>query len=575
MKLLHRQSSMNSNTTVRSFSKKHYPNKSYLWTFTKFTSLFLIVDKRKGVMFDAMSLRSFATELQEKTISTRDIKMGVAETLGIIFAAFMILGGIALAVWFYAIRQPTTAVTGKPCTKDAECSRLCTKNEVGCTVFDEYQGEKCINKVCKSVDCQSNATCANKLPGSTCFGYSPTTGEESCVPLACVTTNDCVSGGDPTGIDVVCVYKPSLGNGVCVPTKPSGDECYKIDGLTKDSAGNCVVCASGADCPFGSSCEKGRCLRCGNTGTNLCSKNPSISLGAGAWGFCEKGGGGCQEGVFTCTDKIDEKDIVFPDGSSLTDVGPNIGLCLPIGAECAFSWFNTDGSLDGPANVGGRCASAKPYCSASGKCVLTPIGALCGQIPGIPSKGIVKDSTGQITYDLTGICTGRLVAPDVFSSPSDFTSNGTAFVSGQTCLGNKIRKKKNSCKCETTTDPKKVQCPKGTFCQPFTTSNTQNVTINSKMPGICLISSGTGVFVPRSENLGHFYADSACVPNIALNGIPTCATFQSRPQAPGGPGAFCYTTDQCLYQGKRQGTNSTLGALMCVNNRCVGGFVPV
>nr|QBK92174.1 MAG: hypothetical protein LCPAC304_05210 [Pithovirus LCPAC304] len=500
--------------------------------------------------------------------------MGVAETLGIIFAAFMILGGITLIVWFFVFRQPSTAVTGAPCTKDVDCSQLCKPGEVGCTVFDEYQGEVCgSDGKCASVNCQTNATC-NKLPGSTCFGYSPTAGESSCVPLSCTTTDDCVPEGDAKNVDVVCVYNSLIGNGVCVPTKPKGGDCYQINGLFKDADGKCIVCDDSTPCLGGSFCKEGRCFRCGDTTDNLCETDDKKAE-AGPWGFCGTVGTGCGGGniSFTCTDKINNEDIVLPKGSL-----DGNGLCLPTDAECAFSWFNTNGSLTGPANLGGRCTSAAPYCDASGKCVTTPIdgaGVLCGQLSGIPSTGQISDSTGQVTYDLTGICTGRLVAPDVFSSLSDFTSDGGALVSGTRCLGNNVNG--GNCTCKTvnpTTDPEKVQCPKGTFCQPFTTSKTKDVTINSQLPGICLISSGTGVFVPNSGNLGYFYANSACIPNQALNGIPTCTTLTViRAQAQGGPGAFCYSTDQCLYQGKKQGTNSTLGALQCVNNRCVGGLV--
>jgi hypothetical protein len=49
------------------------------------------------------------------------LKMGVSETLGVIFGALLLLVGIGVAVWFYFIRTPPAVVQGPSCTNDSDC----------------------------------------------------------------------------------------------------------------------------------------------------------------------------------------------------------------------------------------------------------------------------------------------------------------------------------------------------------------------------------------------------------------------------------------------------------------------
>lgn len=500
------------------------------------------------------------------------MKMGVGETLGLIFAGALILGAIALAVWFYVFRRPSL-VTGRACSKDADCSQKCDPTDSNCNVFDEYPAEVCVSGVCKSVSCQNNSICERQLPGTTCFGIG-------CVPLSCRTTNDCIPEGQKIDdVDVVCVYNERTAVGACVPSKPKGGGCYDVNGLSQDSNGNCVVCsASNPSCPPGSYCDgKGRCLTCGDSTDNTCDGKAG-SPGAAPWGICKLGETNtCAANVGTQTYSCQNLggDLTFPDGTKL---GSDYGLCLPPSAECAFTWFNTTGTLDGPSTVPtGWCSKDTPFCSTSGQCVAQPTeagGTICGKIPGSYKNGIASN-----TYDLTGICSGRLIAADATTDISSYTTTGTP-IGRQVCTRNKVSKNAGNCTCTTGRD----DCPAGTNCIPFASqSQNQPTTKTPGLLGLCLIASGTGSgplaspFVPLPGELGYHYANSACLPNSNLGGIPTCTlitpTIAGDPntQAQGGPGAFCWSTDQCLYQGKKQGTNNNLGALKCsTNNICIG-----
>jgi len=508
--------------------------------------------------------------------------MGVGNTLGIIFAVVLIFIAIALAIWFYVFRRPPAV--GQSCQKDADCS------DSSASFVDQYQGLRCIKGTCQSTPCQNNGTCASRLPGSTCFGYSSQAGSSSCIPLSCRTTNDCVpEGQNVEDANVVCVFSQTEGRGVCVPTNPKGGGCYDITGLSQDSNGNCVVCSDSQPCPPGSYCDsRGRCLRCGNSTDNLCESRTG-TLGAGAWNLCSTNAtgacgniGGAQ--TLECTREIDGQVITLPDG---TQPPENVGLCLPEQAECAFSWFNTEASLTGPNPVpGGWCSISAPFCSSQGQCEQTPVaggGTVCGEIPGNYENGVASNG-----YDLTGICSGRLLPANAFTNIANFTTNGN-LISGKTsrCQNNVSRSGGlNSCGCQTNPSGNDNLCPGGTVCIPFSAANNQSLQADGTYDGLCLITTGptggsTGAanspFAPQPGEPGYLYSNSQCLPNSNLGGLATCVQVtstnaQTSPTS-GGPGDFCWSTSQCLYQGQRQAPNSDLGALRCsTNNICIGAF---
>lgn len=505
--------------------------------------------------------------------------MGIGDTLGVIFAALLILVAIGLSVWYFGFRRPNALAVGASCTKDSDCSAT-TVDGQDVPPLEQFQGEVCVNGKCQSVGCKSNSTCQTKMPGSTCFGIGPKAGEGGCVPLNCRTTEDCLpTGGNPDTANVICVPFPG-GQGLCVPQKPPDGKggCYKITGLVNQN-GTCVVCGGGAgDCALpGSYCKDGKCLRCGNTSTNLCESHTGTA-GPAPWGFCRIGQNTCP-GDHECTRTVDKGNgqtgpIELPDGSSLPN---NVGLCLPQNAGCAFSWFNTAGTPNGSAPFGGQCPAETPYCSfTSGQCRNTPTadgGAVCGFLPGVPSEGLVDTGPHQ-GYDMRGLCSGRLVATDAYTNIANWTTKGVQF-RGQTCRGASSPAASN-CTCDTT----KNNCPKGTYCQVFTTGET------GATQGFCTIAAGTGTSslsapnAPVSGVLGHFYVASECQTNSA--GIPVCTNLEpptsatAPPLSLGGPGDFCYTPAQCLFDGKFQGKSKTVIPLTCDTtlNVCIGNPNP-
>jgi len=509
------------------------------------------------------------------------LKMGIGDTLGVIFAALFILVAIGLGVWYFVFRRPNALAVGASCTKDSDCSAT-TADGQNVTFLEQYQGEVCVSGKCQSVGCKSNSTCNTKLPGSTCFGVGPQSGEGGCVPLNCRTTDDCLpGGGNPATANVVCVPGTNAGQGICVPQSPPDKKggCYNITGLVNQN-GKCVVCGGGAgNCRPGSYCQDGKCLRCGNTGSNLCESRTGTE-GPGPWGFCRMGqtsGEPTCPGGYECTRTVvsgngQTRAIELPDGSSLPN---NVGLCLPQNAECAFSWFNTTGTPTGPAPFAGQCPALTPYCSfTSGQCQNTPTadgGAVCGLLPGVPTTGLITSGT-RTGYDMRGLCSGRLVTAKpnaAYTNIADWTTQGGNFTN-TTCPG---ANPASNCECDTSDNPSR--CPRGTYCQVFTTGQT------GATKGFCTIAAGTGTSVsapdaPLSGVLGHFYVAAECQTNSS--GIPVCTNLEpptsatAPPLSLGGPGDFCYANDQCLFDGKFQGKSMSVIPLTCDTslNVCIG-----
>jgi len=484
--------------------------------------------------------------------------ISIGDTLGIIFAGTLILIAIIVSVWFFIYRKPSGV--GASCTDDNDCINSSGKNPA-----EQYQGEVCVKGVCQNVACNSNSTCKSKLPGSTCFGIGPVKGKSGCVPMSCRSTNDCNPGLTSEQIIKnkknisICVGEDGP---ICVPSQTSDGKKFKgISGLMSDGS----VCKPDEGlCPGGTYCDNGMCLECGRDQTNLCSKNNSgdATAKAAPYQFCDMGvTGACAntDVEYKCTNNMigpnnKSGPITLPDGSKLKN---NVGICLPKSTSpgkppCAFSWFNPTASAD-PKELGpGYCPSSDPYCTPGG-CQKTPFGAVCGRIAGIPSDG---KQPGR--YDITGLCSGRLVPVNSYANLSQYNPSGNYQGSegvGACSAGKDNPAKNPPCQC---TPGKKGDCPKGTFCQKL------GVTVGGNNIGLCTISSGTG---SSSGSLGYFYANSDCVPN-AFN-IPVCQQLTDNSFLAGGPGDFCYVESQCLYSGKPQ-PNNPLRALTCLKNQCVG-----
>jgi len=424
-----------------------------------------------------------------------------------------------------------------------------------------------MNGICQNVGCNTNRECAAKLPGTTCFGAGPK-GMAGCIPLTCTSTNDCNPPGTSeqdlkTGIKgiSICVGGGSVGS-VCVPAQTSDGKCFKVSGIMDEGGGKCTVCTpEGGQCPGGTYCTNGRCLACGEKQNDLCEdKTEDSSAIAAPYGFCKKGENKCGLG-FTCTDTVGGETLsTLPDGSTLNS---DVGICLPSGARCAFSFYNAtaSASADGSANLPGQCRSDLPYCNASGQCQSTPINAVCGRVAGLPTGGMTGDAGTTGSYDITGICSGRLVPIGSYANIAQFNVQGNPQNATSTCnIGsdNPAKGKNPACKC----DPRKTgDCPLGTFCQSISVGPTGA----SATQGICTLAA-TG-----PTGLGFFYPNSSCVVNT--NGIPVCTPLTASAVAPGaavqgGPGDFCYVKEQCIYQGNPQ--KNPLKALLCLNNQCVG-----
>lgn len=514
---------------------------------------------------------------------------GTADTLGVILAVFFVLGGIALAVWYFSFRKTSNVDGPRKCSKDADCS-----GGTG-TVFEQYTGQVCRDGTCQNIACTQNSTCAKTAPGTTCFGIGPigSRKDQGCLPMSCRTTNDCAAEGLVITDDsnVVCVPSGS-GEGICVPQTPLDGKggCFKVNNLFP-VGDKCVVCGTGTDrnCAAGSYCSDGRCLRCGDTQNNLC-ETKSNSDGPAGWDFCSVNGGSganrCISG-FECKTQLpvggngSPAPIQLPNGLSLQ---PGVGICLPADAKCAFTWFNSTAAPTGagPAPFAGQCSATQPYCSINGTCESTPTaggGAVCGYLPGVNKNGIVSAGNGD-TYDVTGICSGRVVPTGSYANPADFQINGTVVPKTSLSCNAGSGNKAGDCLC----DPSNSDCPQGTYCQPLSISGTDG---SSK--GFCTISAGTGASstinseskIPLAGELGHYYADSICVIPPLQTGsgrtqaIPRCIPQPKNPSeviALNGPGDFCYNDSQCLYNGKQQALKNTLGALRCDTdlNRCVG-----
>lgn len=506
-------------------------------------------------------------------------------TLGIVLAVFFILGGIALAVWYFEFRKPNNTPGAKTCTKDTDCSGGSEKQS------EQYTGQICKNGTCQNVACNQNSTCSAKVPGTTCFGLGPSgsRSDQSCLPMACRTTDDCVAvGEDVKTANVVCVPSGAGENGICVPQKPAdGKGCFAVTNLSK-FGNTCVVCGTGAgqqNCAAGSYCSNGRCLRCGNEETNLC-EDQSFSDGPAGWNFCKSTGPNQCPTNFECKTQLpaggsgNSQPIKLPNGKSLPT---GVGICLPSNAECAFTWFNSTAapSDSAPTPFAGQCPATRPYCSVEGTCETTPTsggGAVCGYVPGVGNDGTVTLSTGD-EYQLTGICSGRLVIAGSYANPADFQIDGNRVPGSSSTCSRGSENKTKKCIC----NPEDDECPEGTYCQPLTVTSTNG---NSSTSGFCTISAGTDSSstltpnskVPLSGQLGHYYANSICaIPpgGGAAGAIPRCIvqpTSATELFSLNGPGDFCYDDSQCLYNGARAGPGNTLGALTCDKslNRCVG-----
>lgn len=486
--------------------------------------------------------------------------MGIGDTLGIIFAAILILIAIAVAVWFYVYRRP--AGVGATCSNDNDCL------QPGKNPSERYQGEVCVKGVCKNVACSSNATCNAKLGGTTCFGSGPPpspgqTREAGCIPLSCRSTNDCNPGKSEKDIATgtkgiaICVGANEPG-AICVPAQTSDGKCFSL--LTDEGGGKCSVCVGGqGQCPAGTYCTNGRCLECGKTqeSKDLCSakKSEDATAEAAPYGFCKMGEPCASVGIqFTCTNMVGGETITtLPDESSLNS---DVGICLPSsfpdGPPCAFSWFNPTASPTGLGLGAGYCPSTAPYCTPQG-CATTPIGAVCGKIAGVPSNGQAGTQGNAGSYDITGLCSGILVPDKSYANIAQFNTKGQFQGGGSasTCQVGSANPATKDCECKPGDDS---TCPLGTFCQQISEGE------NRSKQGICTIS-GTGTAGP----LGLFYPNTACI--TGQGGIPVCTTLGDKTFA-GGPGDFCYVTSQCLYNGTQQ--NNPLRALECMNNQCVG-----
>lgn len=517
-----------------------------------------------------------------------------AALLGLIFAGFLILGGIALAVWYFEFRKPSNAGGPKKCSKDADCSDISQK-----TQQEQYTGQVCRNGTCQNVACvqSNNQTCATKAPGTTCFGLGPPgkPTDQSCIPMSCRTTDDCAGpGGDAMKENVVCVPDGSrAGQGICVPQKPlDGKGCFNLTNL-KPSGNTCIVCDENTPCSKGSYCLDGRCFRCGNSATdNLCEDKKNTE-GPAPWGFCKAGGDTdmCSKANpnFKCQTELpsggsgSKEQIKLPDGSTLES---GIGLCLPSEGNCAFSWFNSTAGPEGssPKPFPGQCGPDAPYCSINGTCEQTPLsngGAVCGYLPGVGADGKVSTSDGG-TYDVTTICSGVLVPKNSYANLANFQIDGSDVPNTSTTCSAGVDNKAPNCTCDPTKSDS--NCPEGTYCQPISISN-----INGRptTKGICTIIAGTEKSTtlssnskpPQSGQLGYYYSNSLCgIPDTGGD-VPICrpqpvpAAGSSSIISLNGPGDFCYNTSQCLYAGRVQGPKNTLGALVCNINRCVGGTV--
>jgi len=511
---------------------------------------------------------------------------GTVDTLGVIFAVFFVLAGIAIAVWYYSFRRPANVGGAQSCKRDVDCS-----GGTG-SAFEQYTGQVCRSGTCQSIACIQNSTCAARAPGTTCFGLGPSGArtDQGCLPMACRTTDDCVAEGqDVSSANVVCVPSGEGENGICVPQTPLDGKggCFAVTNLSA-VGDRCVVCGTGAapNCAAGSYCSNGRCLRCGDTENNLC-EDQSGTDGPGGWDFCRIGATGtnsCSSSGFECKTQLPagasgaDAPIQLPNGQSLS---PGVGICLPPDAECAFTWFNSTAAPtgSGPTPFAGQCPATSPYCSVNGTCEATPTsngGAVCGYVPGVGSDGTVTLGSGD-KYNLTGICSGILVPGGSYANPANFEINGTRIGSVKCNVGS--ANKAGDCSC----NPSNSDCPEGTYCQPLTLSSTDGSPL-----GFCTISAGTGASstlssnsrVPLSGQLGHYYANSICaIPprGGAARALPRCIP-QPQPRDPtevlalNGPGDFCYDKSQCLYNGMRQAVNNPLGALRCDTtlNRCVG-----
>lgn len=492
--------------------------------------------------------------------------MDIGDTLGVIFAAFLILVAISVAIWYF-IFQKTTVTGEKTCTNDNDC----LQSGSGLTPIQQYQGEICMNGICKNTSCSSNRECASKLPGTTCFGAGPTNGQAGCIPLTCRSTNDCNPPGTSeedlkTGIKgiSICVGGGDIGS-VCVPAQTSDGKCFKVSGIMDEGGGKCSVCTpGGGQCPGGTYCANGRCLACGESQNDLCEdKTEDSSAIPAPYGFCKKGKNKCG-GEFMCTDTVGGETLsTLPDGSTL-DSENDVGICLPNGSQCAFTYYNSTASaiFDESARLPGQCKPDLPYCNVSGQCQSTPINAVCGRIAGVPTGGMTGTAGTPGSYDITGICSGRLVPVGSFGNLAQFNVQGTPQNATSTCnvgSDNPARNKIPSCMC----DPRKTDdCPLGTFCQGISVGPTGT----SATQGICTLAA-TG----PTGSLGFFFPNSSCVVNT--NNIPVCTPLTASAVVPGaavqgGPGDFCYVKEQCIYRGKPQ--KNPLKALTCVNNQCVG-----
>ena len=330
--------------------------------------------------------------------------------------------------------------------------------------------------------------------------------------------------------------------------------------------GKCSVCTGEGQCPGGTYCTNGRCLRCGEEQGELCSsklkEDPSTE--AAPYGFC-KIGAKCKatDIAYKCTNMVGGDTITtLPDGKPFNT---DVGICLPDpepAQPCAFSWFNPTASANPGKPLTGQCPSTAPYCTPKG-CVTLPFseeadlagGVVCGKIAGVPSGGMAGTQGSAGSYDITGLCSGILVPIGSYANIATFTADGKPSIGASTCLIGNDNPAKKDCGCTTGKDG---DCPLGTFCQKLSLGP------EGSTKGICTISA-TG-----TTGLGFFYANSACVANSF--GLPVCKQLNSQVLGgqtfAGGPGEFCYLPEQCLYQGVSQ--NNPLRALTCLKNQCLG-----
>lgn len=541
--------------------------------------------------------------------------MGTLDLFGVIVGAIIFLFGIGFAIWFFAIRNPSGAVSQRSCSNDTDCINTGSPpSDAFGNLQYKYPGEICVQGTCRPSTGSTNQACANQFPGSTAFTPS-TSGSNvlGCVPLVCETTDDClIPGVNLDSSKVACIQAAGSGPGICIPTEVKNSERKVVNGTCfpdlKLDDGKCVIDQETNPCQPGSvyDQDKGSCFRCGDTTSNLCPTGTN----AGPFDFCDTNDNNSCSSGNTCSKTFSNGELAtLPNGNSL----PNgVGFCLPETGqgnqnECIYNWFNINAGPTGPgsSDLGpGYCPSNKPYCVQSGPgerlvCNAIPNGALCNGIAGLPNKsnGSFDRGGGGNEYNMTGICDGILVPENSFAAPAGFGVDGKPLPDPGTNAGNNIsctagteNPSGSGCQCKPSknkSDQSNEDCPLGTYCQKIGAVSKNG---NNGDSGICMIAHGTqaptgatgpaGTFAnaPRNGQLGHLYQNYFCAPpdNNAPGAYrcqpyPSQTNFQSSLStftSIGAPGSRCYVDTDCALNFGSE--TSGFGKLTCQNGRCYG-----